>query len=230
MTIGILQPGYLPWLGFFEQLQKSDVFILYDDVQYDKGGWRNRNKIKTAKGNQWLTIPVRVKFLQKPLIYEVKIDNTSNWRKNHLLSLHSNYTKADFFKDCIGIFEEAYNKEWEYLAEIDIYFITRIAEYLGIDVKKIKRSSQLNPKGDKMERLINLCKSFGADTFYEGYAGKNYIDDKMFEREGIKVIYQEYKHPVYQQLYGEFIPYLSVVDLLFNCGPKSLEIIMNKPL
>ncbi|MDP2922438.1 MAG: WbqC family protein [Candidatus Omnitrophota bacterium] len=227
MTIGILQPGYLPWLGFFEQLQKSDIFVLYDDVQYDKGSWRNRNRIKTAKGIQWLTIPVSVKFLEKPLIHEVKIDDSSHWRKKHLLALRFNYSKAQFFNECMGIFEDAYKKEWDYLVDIDKHFIIKIAEYLCIDTTKIRRSSQLKLKGDKIERLISLCKLFGADTFYEGYAGKNYIDEKIFAKEGIKVIYQEYQHPVYRQLYGEFVPYLSVVDLLFNCGPKSLEIIMN---
>jgi hypothetical protein len=98
MVIGILQPGYLPWLGFFEQMYRSDVFVIYDDVQYDKEGWRNRNRIKTSKGIQWLTVPVVIKFEEHPLINEIKINNTVNWRKKHLSSINQNYSKASFFK------------------------------------------------------------------------------------------------------------------------------------
>lgn len=228
MRIGILQPGYLPWLGFFEQMRKSDVFVIYDDVQYDKESWRNRNRIKIANGIQWLTVPVMVNLETHPLVYEVKIDNKTNWRKKHLFSIRQNYSKAPYFKNYIDIFEEAYSKEWEYLAEIDIYFILKLAECLGMKDKKPIRSSSLNIKGGRIERLINICKLFNADTFYEGAAGKNYIDDTQFLRHGIKVEFQDYKHPVYKQLYGDFVPYLSVIDLLFNHREESLAILLNE--
>lgn len=227
MRIGILQPGYLPWLGFFEQLHKSDIFIIYDDVQYDKNSWRNRNRIKTAKGALWLTVPALVKFLERPLIHEVKIDNHSNWRKKHLASLKMNYAKAPFFAHYINIFEETYAREWEQLIDLDLHLIVKLAESLGIDSNKIRRSSELKPQWDRNGRLVSLCKMFKADIFYEGASGKNYIEEPMFEKEGIRVNFQEYKHPVYHQLYGEFIPYLSVVDLLFNCGPDSLKVLMS---
>jgi hypothetical protein len=225
MVIGILQPGYLPWLGFFEQMSKSDVFIIYDDVQYDKEGWRNRNRIKTAKGIQWLTIPVLIKFEEHPLINEVKINNTVNWRKKHLSSIKQNYSKAPFFKEFFSLFEEAYSKEWEYLIDIDMYFVVRLVECFEMGDKRIIRSSTLNIEGDRIERLIKIYKLFNADIFYEGAAGKNYIDEKSFIEQGIRVEYQDYKHPTYHQLYGDFIPYLSVVDLLFNHGKESLSII-----
>ncbi len=228
MRIGILQPGYLPWLGFFEQLHKSDIFIIYDDVQYDKNSWRNRNRIKTAAGAIWLTVPALVKFMGKPLINEIKIDNRSNWRKKHLSSLKLNYAKAPFFRQYINIFEEVYSREWEQLIDIDLCLIVKLAGSLGIDTKKIRRSSELKPQGDRNGRLISLCKMLEADIFYEGASGKNYIEEPRFEKEGIKVIFQDYKHPVYSQLYGGFIPYLSVVDLLFNCGPDSLKILTNQ--
>src|SRR3990170_4148201 len=202
MRIGILQPGYLPWLGFFEQMYKSDVFVIYDDVQYDKQGWRNRNRIKTANGVQWLTVPVLVKFEDNHLVNEIKIDN----------------------------FEEAYSKEWEYLVDIDIYFILKLAECLGMGDKKIIKSSTLSVTGDRIERLVNICKLYNADIFYEGAAGKNYIDDSHFAKNGIKVEYQDYKHPVYNQLHGDFVPYLSVIDILFNNGDKSLLILANPNL
>ncbi len=227
MIIGILQPGYLPWLGFFEQMYKSDVFVIYDDVQYDKEGWRNRNRIKTANGMQWLTIPVNVKFEQHPLIYEVKIDNTSNWRKKHLSSINQNYSKARFFREYFSIFEEAYSKEWEYLIDINMNVTLKLAERLGMESKKVVRSSTLNIEGDRIGRLVKICKLFNADIFYEGISGKNYLDEKCFVDEGIRIEYQDYKHPIYHQLYGAFVPYLSVVDLLFNCGDESLSILTN---
>ncbi|HAG51110.1 MAG: hypothetical protein A2X87_04490 [Deltaproteobacteria bacterium GWC2_42_51] len=230
MRIGILQPGYLPWLGFFEQMYKSDVFVIYDDVQYDKQGWRNRNRIKTANGVQWLTVPVLVKFEDNHLVNEIKIDNKLNWRKKHLFSIKQNYSKAQYFKKYIDIFEEAYSKEWEYLVDIDIYFILKLAECLGMGDKKIIKSSTLSVTGDRIERLVNICKLYNADIFYEGAAGKNYIDDSHFAKNGIKVEYQDYKHPVYNQLHGDFVPYLSVIDILFNNGDKSLLILANPNL
>ncbi len=226
ITIGILQPGYLPWLGFFEQLQKSDVFVIYDDVQYDRGSWRNRNRIKTVSGTQWLTVPVLVKFMERLSVNEIKIDNHSDWKKKHLASIKLNYSKAPFYSKYIDIFEAAYTKEWEYLVDLDMHFILTLAELFGIDSKKIKMSSVLRPEGDKNSRLISLCKMFNAGIFYEGAAGKNYIDEAVFKKEGINVAFQDYKHPVYPQLYGDFISHLSVVDLLFNCGPESLDVIM----
>jgi hypothetical protein len=228
MVIGILQPGYLPWLGFFEQMYRSDVFVIYDDVQYDKEGWRNRNRIKTANGAQWLTVPVLVKFEEHPLISGVTIDNQTNWRKKHFLSIRQNYAKAPFFKEYIGTFEEAYSQEWKYLIDIDMYFMRALAESLGMREKKIVLSSTLGVGGDRLGRLISICKLFNGDIFYEGAAGKDYIDDHVFAENGIKIEYQNYQHPTYKQLYGDFVPYLSVIDLIFNHGKESLSILTNK--
>ena len=227
-TIGILQPGYLPWLGFFEQLYRSDVFVIYDDVQYDKEGWRNRNRIKTANGLQWLSVPVLFKLSDAPLITEIKIDNTGNWRKKHLTSIRQNYAKSKYFNDYIGFFEDAYARDWECLIDLDMFCIRGLAACLGMGDKQIVCSSGLHIDGDRIGRLINLCRFFGADVFYEGVSGKNYIDEGLFRDQGIRMEYQDYKHPVYRQLYGEFIPYLSVVDLLFNHGKESLSIITGK--
>ena len=230
MVIGILQPGYLPWLGFFEQLNKSDVFVIYDDVQYDKNGWRNRNKIKNAHGPQWLTVPVSVKFSEHPIVADVKINNRLGWRKDHLLSIKHAYSKAPFYREYIPVFEEAYSKDWESLVDIDMHFILKLSEAIGLKDKKMIRSSTIGVTGDKIERLVKICKMLGADTFYEGAAGKDYIDVRYFMDNGIKVEFQDYRHPVYKQLHGEFIPYLSVIDLLFNCGKESLAVITNLTL
>ncbi len=228
MRVSILQPGYLPWLGFFEQVYKSDVFVIYDDVQYDKHGWRNRNKIKTARGIQWLTVPVLFSLKKPASVKDVKIDNAQDWQKKHFLSVKQSYSNAPFFNKYFGILEEAYLKRWEYLLELDIYFIMRLSECLGMSHKNIVLSSTLNVKGDRIEKLINICKIFKADIFYEGAAGKNYIPDTAFAMNGINVDFQDYKHPVYHQLYGEFAPYLSVIDLLFNHGEESVSILTGK--
>ena len=230
MIIGILQPGYLPWLGFFEQLYKSDIFVIYDDVQYDKHGWRNRNKIKTANGIQWLTVPVHANISLSPLIYQVKIDNSTNWRKKHLQSIRQNYAKTRYFKNYLPLFEEAYSISWEYLVDLDIFFINRLVSCIGMENKRIVRSSDLKIEGARLEKLIAICKHFRADIFYEGAAGQSYLDPENFESYGIKIKFQDYRHPIYNQLYGKFASKLSVVDLLFNCGNKSLSVLLNQKI
>ena len=227
-VIGILQPGYLPWLGFFQQLDRSDVFVVYDDVQYDKNGWRNRNRIKTANGPQWLTVPVSADFSNRPPINAVKINNDTDWRRKHLLSIRQNYSQAPFFRDYIGVFEEIFSRPCELLADLDMALIVELARRLGLGGKRIVRSSELGVPGQRVERLIAICKNLGADTFYEGAAGRDYIQTADFEAQGIKLEFQDYKHPVYKQLYGEFIPQLSIVDLLFNCGPEALDILTGR--
>ncbi len=223
----ILQPGYLPWLGFFEQMYRSDVFIFYDDVQYDKNGWRNRNRIKTPQGEQWLTAPVLISGQNRPLIKDVLIDNKTDWAKKHLKAISQNYSKAPFLNKYFGFFEEILLKKWERLIDLDVSLIEKINEILNIK-REIKFSSQLGISGGKTGRLINICRKLEGTHFYEGATGKDYIDEKEFESAGVIVEYQDYKHPIYQQLYGQFIPYLSVIDLIFNQGERSLDIILNK--
>jgi hypothetical protein len=225
MTAVILQPSYLPWLGFFEQMYRSDIFVIYDDVQYDKGGWRNRNRIKTAHGPLWLTVPVHIKMGM--LIKDVRINNHINWAKKHLKSIYNWYHKANFFEEYFPYFEAILSKKWEFLVDLDLELISLINKLLGIK-RKIILSSSLKVQGDRIQRLLKILKLIGADIFYEGASGKNYIREEDFEKEGIKVIFQDYQHPVYPQLYDKFVPYLSVIDLLFNCGGESLYIILNK--
>ncbi|MFZ5652548.1 MAG: WbqC family protein [Bacillota bacterium] len=224
MIIGILQPGYLPWLGFFEQLYRSDIFVIYDDVQYDKNGWRNRNRIKTPNGIQWLTVPVLLKGDSKSLIRDVKINNQESWRKKHCQSIKTNYSKSKFYNHYFYLFEKVYSKEWNFLIDLDMELIYVLCDLLGLK-RKIVYSSDLGVQGDKNERLIKICKKFGASIFYEGHAGKDYIDKKVFIESGIEVKFQDYRHPEYNQLYGDFVPYLSVIDLLFNEGDSSLKIL-----
>jgi len=222
----ILQPGYLPWLGFFEQMWRSDFFVLYDDVQFDKNGWRNRNRIKTAQGAKWLSVPVHVTLGDR--IKDVVIDNSTDWRRKHLKSIGLSYSKSAYYKDYYPLVEEILLREWKYLIDVDVCFITALSRALGIN-KKVIFSSELNvQEGGKVGRLIKICKTLGAKVFYEGCRGKEYIDDNIFQKEGIRVEYQDYVHLDYPQLHGGFIPYLSIIDLLFNNGPKSLDILTHQ--
>lgn len=221
-VVGILQPGYLPWLGFFEQLLYSDEFVLYDDVQYDKNGWRNRNRVKGPQGPVWLTVPVQTKSLGQPLINQVPINPTQpNWPQKHLGSLRQFYGKAPFFKDYFPALQETLAQPWEKLIDLDRELIVLLAGWLGIHTPLIL-SSQLDcPHDDPSERLILILKKLEADIFYEGASGQNYLDLKKFEDVGLQVVFQDYQPKPYPQQYGGFQPFLSVVDLIFNCGPES---------
>ena len=225
MRVVILQPSYLPWLGYFDQMYKSDVFVVYDDVQYDKNSWRNRNRIKTPQGWQWLTVPVLLKGRNFPLIKEVEINNDLPWGSKHLKSIVQNYRTARFYEDVIGGLEAILAREWKFLIDLNMECIVLLKRLLGFE-RKICFASELNiPKVGKTERLVEICRHFGADSFLEGDAGKSYIDDSLFTNAGITLEYQHYHHPTYEQLHGEFIPYLSVIDLLFNHGKESRQIV-----
>lgn len=225
-TIGILQPSYIPWLGVFDQIQRSDTFVFYDDVQFDKNGWRNRNRIKTANGIQWLTVPVL--HTGFPTLLDVEINDTTSWRDKHIKTLKQNYAKAPFFKkysaDLLSIISDM---KYKRLVSLSMDILVWLLHVLGIKTPFVL-SSELGIFGDKITRLIDIIKHFGGDTFVEGSMGKRYINEADFSSAGVSVVYQDYKHPVYPQLYGEFVSHLSILDLLFNCGLESLSILVNK--
>ena len=223
MIVSIHQPQYLPWLGYFDKIERSDIFVFLDNVQFKKNEWQNRNRIKTTEGWQWLSVPVIHKFMQK--INEVEINNTVWWGKKHLNALVTNYSKTPFFKDHIEFFEQAYAQDWNQLVDINIHMIEYLVEALGISEKKLVKASKYESREEPTERLIDICKHVGGDVYLSGKDGAKYMNLDEFSKEGIKVIFQDYKHPQYPQLYGGFEPYMSVVDLLFNCGPESLSIL-----
>jgi hypothetical protein len=220
----ILQPSYLPWLGYFAQLHRSDVFVFYDDVQFDKESWRNRNRIKTPAGPQWLTVPVLTSGQRWPSNRDVRIDNSLPWRRKHLRSLQQNYARAPFFDAYMPLLAALYSRVWTHLIDLNVAAFDLVAGALGIS-RRIAFSSALNVGGGKVERLVNICRAVGANAFYEGAAGRDYIDSETFAGGGVTLEYQDYGHPEYAQQHPPFVPYLSTVDLLFNCGPKSLEIL-----
>lgn len=217
--VAILQPGYLPWLGFFDQMASVDVFVYYDDVQFDKHGWRNRNRIKVPGGSAWLTVPVLHRGHDKPRINEVQIDNRRDWRRKHLETLRQNYARADCAGPYLLELAQLLERGWTMLAELDIAVIELMREWLGIRTRTV-RSSTLGIGGGKSERLLNICKHFGASAYLSGAAAREYLEVGIFETQGIRVRWQDYRHPVYPQQHGTFIPYLSAIDLVLNIGKQ----------
>ena len=227
-TLVVLQPGYLPWLGFFDQMRRADAFAYYDDVQFDKHGWRNRNRIKTPTGPLWLTVPVRHHGQGQPRINETLIDNASRWQRKHVATLKQYYAKAPYAARYLPELEELVNRPWTHLVELDIALSGLIAGWLQLPVPAI-RTSTLGIGGVQSQRLIDICKHFGANRYLSGDAASAYLDVPLFASHGIEVVWQNYHHPVYPQQYGTFEPYLSAIDLLLNCGDTSARILKGGP-
>lgn len=225
MKAVILQPTYLPWVGYFGLIDIADVFVFYDDVQFVERSWQRRNKIKMPNGNWiWLSVPVIQKFGQK--INEITVNNNTKWAEKHQKSIKHAYSKAPFFKDYAPIFEELYKREWTYLSDLNITIIKKITELLGLKDIKFIRSSELKVEGEKTDRLINVLTKIGADDYISGPAAKAYVEAEKFKKAGITLYWSEFNHPTYPQLYGGFIPYLSIIDLLLNTGKDTMNYIM----
>lgn len=222
MIVSIHQPQYLPWLGYFDKIDRADVFCYLDNVQFKKNEWQNRNRIKTVKGWQWITVPVAYRFGQK--ISEVGIAANVNWGKKHIQSLVTNYAKAPFFDEHIGFFKQALSQKWSGLSELNIAMIEYIGKALGIENTKTVLASGLGPCDDQTGRLIDICRAVNADTYLSGREGANYMKMDMFREAGIRVVFQDFHHPEYPQLFGDFVSHLSAIDLLFNCGGEGLRI------
>ncbi|MBW2146631.1 MAG: WbqC family protein [Deltaproteobacteria bacterium] len=235
MKLGALQPGYVPWLGFFDQMARVDLFLVYDEMQYTHYDWRNRNRIKGSQGEIWLVVPV--KHQPGARICKVRIDNRKNWRRKHLNAMRMNYARAPFFKRYVPYFQELYSREWDKLVDLDMEIIRFCAAELGIKTPIVLASEQYLEdrfiqagwsEDRRTERIIFFMKELGAEVLFEGESGKSYINEEMMDRAGCRVEYQQYHHPVYHQQFGPFIPYLSVVDLMFNHGDESLDILLGE--
>ncbi len=226
----ILQPTYLPWLGYFEMIASTDIYVVFDHVQFVRKSWQQRNRIKTANGIIWLTVPVK-KMPQNTKICDAKISyNQGNFLRKHWKTIELSYKKAKYFNEYMPIFEEIYSQEYEFLRDLNVRIIQSILDILGIKTK-IVLSSQLDLNYEKMEKteeVINLCKTVGITHLYDAEGAAEFIDTSLFYKEGISITFQHFEHPVYKQLWGDFIPYMSVIDLLFSEGDKGLDIIRNQ--
>jgi hypothetical protein len=223
----ILQPSYIPWRGVFDQIKQADVFVFFDDVQYDSRGWRNRNQIKTPSGKKWLTIPVHHRGVQTQHIpiNQIRISWDSAWNVEHLKSLEHSYARAPFYKTYAPLLQEFFQRQDEFLADFTIAFTKALAFELGLQQKKYLRSSSLHVEGVKTDRLIAVLKAIGADAYLSGPSAREYIDEKAIDQAGISLEYVEYNYPEYPQLYPPFDGNISILDLLFMTGPEALNYI-----
>ena len=218
----IIQSNYIPWKGYFDMINMVDEFILYDDAQYTRRDWRNRNKIKTPNGLQWLTIPVEVKGKYYQKIKDTVISDIE-WTKKHWTAIIHNSSKSNFFNDFKILFEELYlGCEKKYLSDINHRFIKAINKLLGINTKiSWSMDYDLEVEGNT-EKLVTICKQAGADTYLSGPAAKDYMDDELFEQEGISVEWMDYSsYPEYRQRYPPFEHGVSIIDLIFNEGENA---------
>lgn len=218
--IAILQSNYIPWKGYFDLINMVDEFILYDDMQYTKNDWRNRNKIKTSQGIKWLSIPIRQEKLSQK-ISQTKI-NDKRWNIKHYKTISQNYIKAKYFNKYKEVFEELYlTCNEEYLSKINYRFITAINEILGVNTK-IRFSDEFVLKGDKTQKLLNICKECNANVYVSGPSAKSYFDEELALKENIAVEWINYdNYPTYNQLYPPFFHEVSILDLIFNEGEEA---------
>lgn len=220
-TLAVLQPSYLPWMGYFDQMARSDVFVFYDDVQYDKHGWRNRNRIKSVNGEPaWITVPVLHTGKNKQQIQHIEIMNEQPWARKQLGTIRQYYLKAPHFKRYFDELSELLNGPHTHLNNLNLQTTEWLCRQFKIN-PEIHRSSQLGIEGEQTERLVRLCQHFGVTHYLTGNAASDYLDVKAFENVGVQVVWQNYEHPTYPQMHGEFVGFLSALDLLMNVGPES---------
>lgn len=223
MIISAHQPNYLPWAGYFYKMARCDVFVFLDSVQYSRTSYTARCSIKQSDGRaSWLSVPVLKKGRYFQNVNEVIIDSQKPWQSEHLKTMESCYSRAPYFKEYIWLLDLVCRQKWENLSQLNRTVIMRLAEHLGIKAKLIKLS-ELDIGGKSTEMLVSLCRTLKADEYLSGSGGENYLDREQFHQAGIELKYTKYQPQPYPQLWGEFVPGLSVMDLLFNYGPEETK-------
>jgi WbqC-like protein len=217
-TCAIMQPTYLPWLGYFDLIRKADVFVIYDSVQFEKQSWQQRNRIRNKNEEIMLTISVKYGKGIERKINEVEIDNKQQIFKKHLTSIKLSYARSKNYNLIIEQIEAIYNSNYFFLIELNVALIKLGMNLFKLDTEMVY-SSELSPEGSKVSALIDICTKLNVNHYYSPIGSKNYIDENnLFEKTDIKLSYQNFVHPVYQQLnYPNFISHLSFIDYLFNC-------------
>ncbi len=227
MILTAHQPVYLPWLGLFHKIAVADEFVSFNQVQYLPKDWNNRNRIKTAQGPTWLTVPVLKSGHRDKKLTEIEINNNEPWQRKHWKSLSLNYKKAPHFERYAAFFEDVYlGREWRYLCELNDHMLRWFLDTLGITTL-FRDAADHEFQGAKSALVLDMCVQLGADVYIFGALGKDYADRAAFEAAGVRPVFQDYVHPEYPQLFKGFESHLSIVDLLFNCGPDSLDILMS---
>lgn len=226
MILTAHQPVYLPWLGLFHKIYLADIFCVFDIAQYQNKDFNNRNKIKTANGEIWLTVPVESKNHYNTKICDAKIVN-NGWNKKHFKSIYLAYKKSKFFELYIDGFDEILNKKkYKFLTDLNFDILLFMLKCFGMKIKVV-RATDYDFSGKKSDLVLDMCAKLKAKKYIFGSQGKNYADIESFKAKGISVFFQEYKHPVYDQLHREFVPFMSAIDLLFNYGQNSREIMLS---
>ena len=220
MRVGVIQSNYLPWRGYFEFIAQVDLFVFYDDVEFSKGSWRNRNKLKTKEGVKWMTVPVHRDGSDNTVL-QTRINDDTDWRKKHLDLFTENYRRAGFFDEAFELLQNLLAARDATISALNTRTIGQLCDYLGI-ATPLAYDSEHEPEGKGTARLIDLLMKLGATTYLSGPSGRNYLDEGEFRRRGIALEYKTYDLAPYPQLWGEFVSEVSIVDLIANCGPACL--------
>lgn len=227
MIITAHQPVYLPWLGLFHKIALADVFCFFEDVQYQAKDWNNRNRIKFSNGKaDWLSVPVLRKGFRERSYMGMRINNETPWRHKHWLSLETNYVKAAHFNRYRDELKMIYDRQWDYLVDLNYEMLLLFLRWLKIPTK-IVRMRDYEFKGEKSDLVLDMCCQLGAELYIFGEQGKDYANIPAFRSKNVIPYFQNYQHPKYPQLHGDFVSHLSVLDLFFNCGDGSYSIIMS---
>lgn len=226
--VSICQPNFLPWLGYFEMGHRADIYVMLDDVQYIKGEWVNRNKIlnPTNQGWQWITVPLKKRKLES-LINEMEIQNQLRWGKKMFKTFQQIYSKAPYYDEHIQAIRDVLSTEWYMLVDLNVSIIRMLYRILGIENNLIL-SSDLAVKSRRTQKLADICERLGASIFLANNGSKPYVDPSKFHERNIGFVFQDYQHPEYCVQGYNFVPYLSVIDLIFWHGPEALDIILKE--
>jgi hypothetical protein len=224
VMVGIHQPMYLPWIGYFEKIHRCDSFVLLDDAAYSRNYFINRNRIRMKEGWGWLTVPVLLSGKSGQPIREVEVDRSRRWEAKHWKSIRYSYGNAPSFALHSGFFSGFYSRDHALLLDVIMETLEYLLDALGIRTPLL-RASELGVEGMKERRLLDICRHLGADSYLSGPSGRDYLHPSLWKAEGIDLYFHDYRHPVYPQVQGGFVPEMSVVDLLFNCGEDSLRIL-----
>ena len=219
-----MQPTYLPWIGYFDLMAQSEIFVLMDDVQFVKKSWQHRNRIKSAAGELMLSVPIVTAGRRFQPICETEIDARQPWATKHFRSIELNYAKAPYAAQYLPELRQIYEAPWKMLAALNHTLISFLGRSMGI-AARIQCASSFPSRKERNEHIIDLCKACGGNLLYDAGGAADVIDAAALEKEGIRVVFQSYAHPEYRQLHGPFLSHLSALDLLLNEGPRSLEIL-----
>ena len=223
MRLAAHQPQYLPWLGYFDKMDRVDLFVLLDTVQFKKNEWQNRNRIRTADGWQWLTVPVHHRFPMT--IRDVSIDEATSWRRKHREALRIQYARAARREAIQPALDRLLLESCATLSELNVRSIRVLGDLLGVRTPIVLASDLEGLPEGADERLVALCRRFNCSAYLAGAGGRAYMDPEPYRRAGIQVNFQEFRHPIYLQSHPGFTPDLSAIDLLMNVGPGSIELV-----